>query len=476
MTKALINIVNGYSAQLEPKIDAQRTINMYVISSPGGKVEKCLAPMPGIKLAAVINNFGTNTRQTFSFEDNMYVVCNNKIYSVDKTLAVSLLGTIGTSSGYVGITANSARQIIFIDGDKGYLYDLPTTTFSQITAAGFPDKPETVTFLDGYFIITVNASNKFHISGLNDGNTWDALKFAEFVSKPNNIIASAILHRRLFLFGTTGTEIWYDAGGTDFPLSRDNNLLLEYGCAARGSVAVGYQKLFWLAGDENGVGSVMMTDGTQPMPISTPEVDYVIQKYSNPSDAVSLIYKINGHIFYELSFQQDNHTWIYDATANLWHEGSTLSGDRKIASCHTFFNNKHYIGSRNSAKIYELSASYYDDDGEAILRERICGHFADPHMRLIRITRFNLDVIPGIANIINSEYEDPTIWLSFSKDGGKTYSNEIPQSMGRIGERLKRIIWRRLGVARDWIFRIRFYGKNPFYILNASIDYEVTGR
>ena len=50
---------------------------------------------------------------------------------------------------------------------------------------------------------------------------------------------------------------------------------------------------------------------------------------------------------------------------------------------------------------------------------------------------------------------DDQFWLSYSKDGGHTYSTEIVKSAGEGGQWDLRVIWRRLGQARNWIFKIR---------------------
>jgi hypothetical protein len=41
-----------------------------------------------------------------------------------------------------------------------------------------------------------------------------------------------------------------------------------------------------------------------------------------------------------------------------------------------------------------------------------------------------------------------------SKDGGKTWGTRLLRSMGKVGEREKRCIWRRIGRAVDWTPRL----------------------
>ena len=45
--------------------------------------------------------------------------------------------------------------------------------------------------------------------------------------------------------------------------------------------------------------------------------------------------------------------------------------------------------------------------------------------------------------------------LDYSKDGGHTYGNAVSRSAGEGGDWKRRVLWRRLGTARNWIFRIQ---------------------
>ena len=132
--------------------------------------------------------------------------------------------------------------------------------------------------------------------------------------------------------------------------------------------------------------------------------------------------------------------------------------------------------------MYEEDPFLYTNDGEAIKRERICGHFSEPHYRNIRITRMNIDIVAGVglpeinSITIPTEYADPSIFVSFSKDGGVSYQGRRKATLGKIGERTHRAIVRRLGRARDWVFKIEVISKSKVFLLGASIDYQITGR
>ena len=67
-----------------------------------------------------------------------------------------------------------------------------------------------------------------------------------------------------------------------------------------------------------------------------------------------------------------------------------------------------------------------------------------------------LTVASASGNAVRAytDNRDDEFWLSYSKNGGHTFSNAIAQNAGEGGDWAKRVIWRWLGESRNWIFRI----------------------
>ena len=60
----------------------------------------------------------------------------------------------------------------------------------------------------------------------------------------------------------------------------------------------------------------------------------------------------------------------------------------------------------------------------------------------------------GTGNMFVSICLDPQVILSWSDDGGFTWSNDYPASMGKLGNYKTRAYWNRLGYAKDRVFRV----------------------
>lgn len=498
MTRAPFPIVGSFREDIITRIDAERTINWYEVIPATGIKNHYLHLSPGKKEVGTFVNGNTGRNQSFSFKGFTYYVVGDTIYRVDSTPTVFVIAPnfFTTITGHIGIAANE-NEIIFVDGIKAFLWNTTTSTGIDDTPnlpGGFT--PLDVTFMDGSFILISGApgnQNRFYISALNDGTTWNILDFALIDSRPTILNGVAVLKRNIFFFGQVKTEVWQDAGLAVFRFRRQNNLLFEHGVKAISSIAEGFDRLFYLSGDEGGVGSIMMVEGITPVPISDPVMDEKIQGYTAPDDATGFVYKINGQIFYQINFTTDNHTFVYNATSSalagthLWHELEMLNGERDIANSHAFIGKTHFMTSYKDNKLYELNRDFLDNNGEKIKRTRIARFMELATLERIRHIRFQLDMLKGVGRINTKpisfypphvqpppEASDviPTVFLSMSNDGGITYHTYGEESFGAAGERLIRIIWRQLGTYRDAVYKIEIFNAVPVYVLRAVIDYE----
>jgi hypothetical protein len=483
-------IFGGFDKDDDVTFNPEDLVNLYLRVDENGKKKFAFAGTPGLKFEQTVK-VGTEPARALyvpDFEqDAMYGVFGDTVYKFTTLLVATSLGTIGTDTGYVSIAANNANQIIFVDGQDGYLYDVNSGVFSDITDPDFPASPINVAFLDGYFVVADGESREFQISALNDGTKWDALDEAQIQAYSGYLLGVGVVNRRLYFFKTDSTEVWFNQGAADFPFRRDNNLIFNYGCLATSSIVSEFGFLFWLGSDANGVGSVFMTTGQEPQRISTPAVENLIASFDAPSDVACYVYKDDGHLFYVMNWTTDDYTLVYDSTTKKWHrmtmlQSKAVSGQpysaktRHIANCLAYFNGQHYIGSYKESKLYSFSRDYADNAGEVISRVRVPKIFFDPGYRLMQVNKFQLDIHPGVgAN--DGTYKAPKIYLSVSRNGGITFGNEKPAGMGRIGQYLKRTIWWRLGICRSFTPKITLYASvAPVLILGAAIDYEVIDR
>ncbi len=175
-------------------------------------------------------------------------------------------------------------------------------------------------------------------------------------------------------------------------------------------------------------------------------------------DSYSWVYHQDGHIFYVLQIPGLDTSLVYDGTTQQWHERAyrdTDTGDYELhrGACHMFFNNKNLVCDRENGKVYELSLSVYSDNGDPMIRERISPHIQD-EKKYINVNSFELDVEQAVG-LTSGQGSDPMMMMSYSHDGGNTWSSELWESLGAKGNYNTRVRWRQLGVGRDRVWKVK---------------------
>jgi hypothetical protein len=412
-----------------------------------------------------------------------------------------------------GITVGGVggNQILMVTNGFGYIFDPQTNALTQITHEGFPVGATQVEYLDGYFIVT-NDTQTFFVSELYDGLTWPGLAFASVIGTSDDIKTVKALHQQLFFFKEASIEIWYNNGvatSQGSPFMKLQGTVIDYGIVAYKTVAKGSNTILFLANIRNadftefvGVGII---EGYQVKIVSPPAINYRISQYEL-SDAFAYVYNDEGHTFYVLTFPTSDVTLVYDLTTNMWHERSTSNGiddheHRHLSNGYTYFNGLHLVSDYRNSKIHSMSSEYYDDNGDAIVSVRIAQPIFDKqNINSVIIHRMIVDMEAGVGdstvvpldptfawladgthiadgsgvaggfNLILSHDGNPQAWLSWSNDGGNTWSNEYPASIGKQGEYSVRLSWRSLGRARNRVFKLRMPDKVKKVLLGAYLN------
>lgn len=396
----------------------------------------------------------------------------------------TLTGTVSTSGTVVDWTGGDtfdltmATHAITINGVNYTVASVRgdnkqvTLTASAGTQANvdftstLPLTARTGAFLDGYFIAAPPYNKQFNISALYDGKVWDPLDFGVKMGYPDSISSIIADHEELWLFGTETTEIWRNTGNADFPFERDLGAFIHQGCIAPWSVVRLNNGVAWLGGDARGRVTAWRAQGFMPVRISTHAVEQVWRTYSEVTDAIGFAYKLDGHEFWQITFPTADATWEYDALTNLWHEKDSLEAGnygRHRARCHGYVFGKHLVGDYASGNVYEMSPTLYSDAGTAIRRLRQCPHLSDEQLWHF-FHRLQLDMETG------SGVADPEMELSWSDDGGHTWSTPLKVTAGALNDFSKRVIWRRLGKSRDRVFRLTSTAAIPHTWTNALIE------
>lgn len=480
-------------------------INLFPEVIPeGGKEPAFLQRCPGLEFIATVGD--GPIRGMWQFGGYGYIVSKDKLYRIDSSYNITLLGSVYGNTGQVSMADNGTQLFIACNGPS-FIYNSLTTQLVQITDPDF-EGAQTVGFLNGYFVFNPPNSQKIWVTALLEGTSIDPLDFASAEANPDNVVGLVSNFQEIWVFGSNSTEVWYDAGASDFPLRRIQGAYNELGCAATFSIAKMDNGIFWLGKDARGKGIVYRANGYSGQRISTHAVEWHIQQYENIADAVAYTYQQDGHSFYVLNFPSANTTWVYDAVTQAWHERASWENSvftRHRGNCQMFYNEQNIIGDYQTGAVYFFSLDIYSDSGNIqrwLRRWRALPTGQNTLKRTAQHT-LQLDCETGVGlngyafgdtgDILATQNDDliitdegyfiatdsarvlganPQVMLRWSDDGGHTWSNEHWQSIGRIGRYDYRTFWRRLGMTmklRDRVYELSMTDPVKIAILGAEL-------
>lgn len=447
------------------KASVQRSVNMFLqgMETPS-KAPFILQSIPGLTLFATL---GYEIRGAIEAAGRCFIVAGSTLYELNALGAATSMGTLSTSSGVVDM-AWGTTQLVMVDGSNGYVLTLATNAFAQITSSSWQGSRR-VGYLDGYFIFASPDTQEFYVSAIDDATTIDALDFASAEGSPDSIVALVVSHREVWFFGDVTTEVWFDSGSADFPLSRNQGASIEVGCIACHSARKVDTSMMWIGRDLNGSGIVFRSAGYTPMRVSTIAVEEALQSSTDLSSAVAWVYQQHGQTFYAINAPGLNSTWVYEVATGAWHERCDLADDGTFAqhrvTHHVFALGKHLVGDANGY-VYELDTGCNTLNGDVLKRSRISPNDAAPfRQRQIWAEGFTLDCTTGLA----PQGATPTVELSWSDDGGFRWGNPVARTTGATGNYYTRVCWQNVNgpEARDRIWRIDFSDDAPFSVIDG---------
>lgn len=449
-----------------PRVTAQKRQNCYYdFVVEGEHTRVSIHGTPGLSL--LVNLGDTQCRGSHSFIGNtrLYVVHRGTLYEVDNAGVATSRGTLNTTSGNVSM-ADNGTEICIVDGTDGWIFDTSDNSFTEITDAQFPSSPTTVCFHNGRFIVSKGGTGEFYGSDLYDGLAWTALQFATAESIPDDLVR-VVSRDELVLFGDLTTEFWADIGSAGFPYARIPGTNLQWGLAARWSACRYLDSFAFLARAPMGEVMPVYLSGYQVTPLGN-DTDFlhVINRYTSFSDATAFGYMLGGHPMFQLNFPSEDASWLYDASTQLWSELKSGEG-RHRAEFHADFVNKNVVTDYENGKIYRLDPEVNTDNGDEIALELVSQHLID-NDEYFTVDSLQLTMQTGVG-LESGQGSNPQAMLKISKDGGNTWGTELWASIGKIGKYLQRVIWRRLGKSRDWVFKVRITDPIPRHITGTNI-------
>jgi len=318
-----------------------------------------------------------------------------------------------------------------------------------------------VAYIDGWWVFNKPGSQTFYTNYPAYGIAFSGTYFALKDAYSDNLLSVMEHKEMLWLIGDKTTEIWYDAGGANFPFSRLTGTLIQAGCMATASVAricssEGVEGLIWLGRDERGENKIIHTQGFQYNVVSSPAFSAEVSQYPVTYDAIGYTYQEDTHEFYVLTFPTADTTWCYDTQSGLLHkrlsyDPYTQQYHRHRSNCYMNFKSMRIVGDYQNGALYQMTRDVQNDAGWPLLAQRRSPPIWDKGQRgRVFMASLQLDFSSGVGNS-SGLGSAPQCSLAISRDGGKTFGQRTYRPIGQAGKYKTRTMWRRLGFSRDCV-------------------------
>lgn len=480
-----LSMVGGCKFGRYPKISAEATWNMIVS-------DNALVPYAGYKSilqSPVLAPTGVG-RGIYSSTDGefMIMVIGENVYIVDELFNATLINLIPllTSEGDVFITENNGDQIIITDGVAVYVYNWVTQTFYGSNVIYAPNdftfpwgSPGFCSFQNTRVIITVNNKQLWVLSAKNDATSWphDDQHQGLIQSKPGFARAAVPVPgggNNLMVFGSTVAESWTDIGAALFPYQRNSTFNVDYGVVNPSSIAGLDNQVVWISTNELSGPTVMYsTGGNEPQSVSTDGIDFLLSGIRFPDSVSGFLFRQDGHVIYQFTFNLDNITLAYDFNTKLFFYVTDENLNYHPARQVVYYQGNYFFVSFKDQNLYKFDTSltdieYSPTDLHPIPRIRITPplRLATQRNFILRSAGFTIE--QGQLNPENGALA--AVDLSISRTGGESFGSSLRQYMNLSGNYKSRMIFQRLGIANDATLQFRFIGFNRFIVLDGICE------
>lgn len=451
---------------IRPSEGAGRLYNAYAAPmGDGARAPAVLHRVPGL------TNFATTTRSGFrgaiEVDGVLYCAFGTKLEKLDDTGGASTnVGTLnGTAKGFFARNNASTPDKWFVDPDGNIAVFTPSSVTNAWPDSDLPSVNSTCC-IDGFGVFTTGDGKAF-ATDLN-ATSVNALSFGAAEAKPDGLTRAIPWGGRLYLAGPQTIEIWVDQGLSPFPFTRAD--VIPIGIAGPYCVT-GHEDnftkgLFIVASDN----TVQMTTANAMTKISPPDLDALIEAVADKTTIEMCSYISRGHAFVQV--KSPAWTWIYNVNNGKWYERpSYLASTSRITQAFYSFD-KWLCGDDDTGNIQQITAAAYKEIDNPLICEVWSIPLQDFPQRVAGYSaHFDFAVGVGDAEGEDPIATDPDVEISYSTDGGQTFTAPRLRKLGRQSEGKSRVRINQIKAAgrQGYIFKVRMSSPVHFGLVGGEL-------
>jgi hypothetical protein len=159
-------------------------------------------------------------------------------------------------------------------------------------------------------------------------------------------------------------------------------------------------------------------------------LDTLIEAVTDKTTLETTTFMSHGHAFFQLSCPA--WTWILDVNTSQWFNGDSYLATRSRRSGALYAFSKWLTGDVKTGNIQQITETVYDEVGDPYRLRIESGPVMNfPAGAVVGRADFYFATGVGIATGLDPIQTDPDVEISWSDDGGQTWSNPILRKLGR---------------------------------------------
>ncbi len=472
-----IPLTRGIKTSIESQYSDALLENMIVSADPVLGSQGYVSSHHGLKSISSPSIEGESRGGVYNDRFNLCfrVIGNQLVSTLNNGKIGSYLGVV-EGEGQVSMPFSFNTQAVITQQGKMYLYD-QDAGFREVTDKDLGDVFDG-TWIDGYYFLVDSESPI--VTDILAEDSIRQLNYGSAEIDPDPIRGCDKWRNFAVVFGSSTMEHYDNVGGTLFPFSRVESYTIYVGIVGTHAKAKlpNDEGFIILGGARNDTVSFHFAVNGSSKSISTKEVDRILAKYTENELSTSKLEYIKHEDQEFIYAHLPSHTLVYDITTSnklgyyqwsVLKTGWCVQKDFKgywqaINAVKMPFLNNYTFGNRNDSSISELDSStcdQYDEQQEHVI-----------FTPLFRDSRpYSIDNLqPQITNGNNKISRDESLFLSATEDG-RSFSTEVNERFGERGARWEQVIWRRLGLFRNWAgFRLRYIGKTNLTMSSLEVN------
>lgn len=397
-------IFTHFDRQRFTQFGAMDCANWYGIQVQSGKRSQAMYPTMGRRHVNFLNSnklvFDVTPRALFKTINYMYVAVGTRVYQIDAFYNSKLIGNVSLAGQlwFAYLPVQNLIYALLTDDTNIYIIteDGNNVSYDVCTDPNRPANPDYVAAFGNRFVVSDQDTPLSYITRINLGTQpLDPSKIFTrldvnaplFFSASGIVRQYAVLHNQLYIFNDFSADVWSNTPSfittadvsVEFPWKLNTSYNFDYGMADPLSLAVGFGRMVWLAKNQDGLVSFMMSDSSAPVDISSQAVNLLLENEANSVDTITpflsgstdgFLYQYENTVFYRVSAGVYDPTSILDPITNAnsiefnfetktWGRVIELNGSRCRVQKHVYFNNKHIVSVQLDNALYDMAGNLY---------------------------------------------------------------------------------------------------------------------